>query len=259
MVENSTRTTTLPGERSSSCSCSKPATTPSPSLRIRNALNAAVMVRRSWCGPGSASAGTFTPPIVPHEEALGIEIQIVPEQMLDLRVRLRASMLARQMQPQLQHIRANGCVAVSSVHVTPGDCHELADLSPQRLGETRHVAYPTVVHQIHRLGSEREHPVDGGDELLRIELRRGGRGRDESALRRVEMPIRDAERVTGKDARVSRIDDRVVMQRVPGRMNQLEVATREVIVLAVLHDSHTVRRDRHQLAIELLEALLSVD
>src|SRR6185312_14663956 len=257
MVENSTRTTTLPGERSASCSCSKPATTPSPSLRIRNALNAAVMVRHSWWGPGPASAGALTPPIVPHEEALCIEIEVVPEQTLDLRVWLRTSVLARQTQPQLQHIGANGGVAVSSVHVTAGDCHELADLSPQRLGETRHVAYPTVVHQIHRLGSEAEHPVDGGDELLRIELRRGGRGGDESALRRVEMPVRDAERVPGEDARVSRIDDRIVMQRVPGCMYQLEVATCEIIVLAILHDSHAVRRDRHQLAIELLEALLS--
>src|SRR5512146_890086 len=103
MVENSTRTTTLPGDKSASCSCSKPATTRSPSLRIRNALNAAVMVRHPWCGPWFASAGALAAPIVPHDQALCIEIQIVPEQTLDLGVRLRAPMLARQTQPQLQH------------------------------------------------------------------------------------------------------------------------------------------------------------
>src|SRR5215469_377510 len=173
MPEKDTRTTTLPADSSSSWSDSKPATTPSPALRMRNALNA-LMVR----APAAArypSATTLAAPIVPRDQPLRVEFQIVSEQLLDLRVRQRAPVPARQTQPQLEHVGTDRAVAVLSPAMTPGDCHELADLRPQRFGQSRQVAYPAVVHEVHRLGSEAQHAVDGGDELLRIELCRGRR------------------------------------------------------------------------------------
>ncbi len=115
------------------------------------------------------------------------------------------------------------------------------------------------MHQIHRLGRERNHAVDRGDELIWIELRRSRRGRDECTLRGVKLAIGDSERIAWEYARVRTIHDRVVMECMPGSVNQLEVAAGQVEVLTVLHDPHPRCRNRHQLAVQLCEALLSVD
>src|SRR5215472_17339272 len=133
MPENDTRTTTVPADSSSSWSVSKPATTPAPSLRIRNALNA-VMVQAPAAAP-YPSATTLAAPIVPRDQPLRVEFQIVPEQPLDLRVRQCAPVPARQTQPQLEHVGTDRGVAVQSPAMTPGDRHELADLHPQRFSQ----------------------------------------------------------------------------------------------------------------------------
>src|SRR6185437_2663477 len=197
MPEYITRTTTFPGDRSSSCSGSKSATTPSSWLRMRNALNVVMC----------ASATALAAPFVPRDQALCVEIQIVPQQMFDLPVALRTPMLSGKSQPQPEHVGADRLVAVFARTVTPGDRDELAYLRLERLGEPRHIANAAVVHQVHRLGRERQHTIDGGQELLGVELGRRRRRGDESSLRRVECSIGNSKRIAGKDARVGAIDD----------------------------------------------------
>ena len=135
------------------------------------------------------------------------------------------------------------------------DAGQLTHLRLEQLAQTRHAGHAAEVHEVYGLGAVRQHPLDGGDELLRIELRRGrGRG-DEGALRAVERAVGDAEGVAGEDAGVRRVHDGVVVQRVPRDVDELERAAAEAHPLAILDHAHARGRDRQQLPVQLLEAL----
>ncbi len=131
------------------------------------------------------------------------------------------------------------------------DLHELAHLRLQIRGEARNVRDPAVVHEIDRLRPITGDAIDRCDELFRIELRRRGRRHDERAARRIEVPIRQTEGVAGEDALTRRIDDALVMKRMTRRVNELEAATGELHVVAIVRHDDVIRRDRRDIAVEL--------
>ena len=75
----------------------------------------------------------------------------------------------------------------------------------------------------------------------------------------VERAVGDAEGVAREDAGVRRVDDRVMMQGVPGGVDQLEGARAQGDTLAVLNLLHACRRQRHDFPVQAREAFLAVD
>src|SRR5882757_7160099 len=90
------------------------------------------------------------------------------------------------------------------------------------------------MHEIHGLGCISGHAIDRSEQLVRVELRRAGRRDDECAVLGIQFAIRNTEGVAGENARMSGIDHRVVMQRMPGCVYELELALPEAEPLAIL-------------------------
>ena len=178
----------------------------------------------------------------PHHQALGIELKITLEEVHELGIALPAAVAAGGGEPQRQHFGTDGSGRSGRLRVGAGDAGELAHLGLERLPEACHLGHAAEVHEVHRLRAVAQQALDGGHQLLRIELRRGGGREDEGALRGVERTVGDPEGVAGEDARVRRIDDRVVVQRVTGRVDELERARTELHALPVGNLVHALRR-----------------
>src|SRR5579862_159958 len=176
MPEWVTRITTSPAARSSRLSISKRAAIWPPSVWMRKALK-----RLIPSTPGACALA-----LEPRDESLRVESQVSGERLCQLCNGQGAALAPRQAQPQGEHIRANAARRVGIVGVCARDACQLRNLLLEERGETRHPGHAAEVHQVHRFGPIGEHPVDGGNMLCGVELRRHGRGHDERALLGVE-------------------------------------------------------------------------
>src|SRR6516225_3229451 len=138
----------------------------------------------------------------PGDETLGVEGEIAIEGMLELAVRQPAAVRACERAPQDEHVGPDPGRGLAIGGVRAGDARERGDLLLERGSEARNIGHPAEVHEVYRLGPQAQHAVDGGDVLLRIELRRYRRGGDECALHGVEGTIGDAEGVAAENAGV---------------------------------------------------------
>src|SRR6516162_3519092 len=160
MPEWVTRITTSPGARSSRPSSSKRAPILPPSEWMRNALKrfmASPLRLAALCDAGE-----------PGDQSLGVERQVTGEPVI-----------AREAAPQGEHVGADTGLRIGIVGVCARDAGELGDLRLERDPEARHVRHAAEVHQVNRLGAVGEQPIDGGNVLLGIELRRYRGGGDE--------------------------------------------------------------------------------
>src|ERR1700683_5406568 len=111
--------------------------------------------------------------------------------------------------------------------------HELAHLVFEFASQARHVAHPGVVHEVEVRRLVGHEAVDRMHELIRVKLgRRRGRY-DEGATRGIELAVGESKGIAGENARVCQIDDGLVMQRMPGRVNELELTAAEADALKV--------------------------
>src|SRR5437667_59903 len=194
-------------------------------------------------------------PLEPHHEALGVEREIVLEDRLDLGIAQRRAVPVHEIEPEGAHLGANPGGRVGVVRVRLRDARELAHLDLEELAERRDAGHAAEVHEVHRLRAVGQHPVDRGDVLIGMELRGGRRRGDESAALGIERAVRDAEGVAAEDAPVRLIHDGVVVQGVSGHVNELERPLAEPHALAVLDRPHALGGDRHERAVELVQAL----
>ena len=74
-------------------------------------------------------------------------------------------------------------------------------------------------------------------------------GDDEGAVWRIQFAIRNAEGIAGENARVRGIDHRVVMQRMSGRVYELELTPPEAKPLAILRRLYARGGNRQQFAV----------
>ena len=178
----------------------------------------------------------------PGDQPLGVERQVVGVHALDLPVGQRRAVLPREPQPQRAQLRVDTGRGVGVGGVRARDARVLADLLLELPPQARHVGDAAEVHEVHARRLIGEHAVDGGEVLLRVELRRRRRRDDEGALRGVELAVGNPEGIAGEDAAVRSVDHRVVMQRVARDMDQLERAAAELHTRAV--GDHRARAQR---------------
>src|ERR1051325_887080 len=81
-------------------------------------------------------------------------------------------------------------------------------------GETSDFGDAPEMREQHLPRSEGQQSIDRGVELVRFELHRRGRRKNERALFRIELAIRDAERIAREYRTGTLIDDAEVMARV---------------------------------------------
>src|SRR5581483_2382238 len=165
MLEWVTRTTTSPGERSSRLSCSNRARMRPPSSWIRNALKE--VIRSS---PLSAGRPAALGPMQPDQQALRVQLEVGLELMRHFGTTQPAALALQQRPPQLEHRLTNGGVRILRSGQLARDPHQLLDLLLQHCAQSRDTGHAAVMHEVDGLGCKLQQTVDGGSELLRIEL-----------------------------------------------------------------------------------------
>jgi len=195
----------------------------------------------------------------PGDEPLDIELNVLVEILTVLGIRERAAMATCEINPELAHGRAHGAGRIAGAGTLERDAHELAHLMLQLEREPRHIGDARVVHQIkvaRRVGRE---AIDRSQELLRVKLRRRRDRHDERALGAVQFAIRHAKGVAGENARELEINNRLVMQRMAGGVHEFELASGKIHTLKVARDEHALRRQRHNIAVQLPIGRRAVD
>src|SRR5688572_9665901 len=238
MLEYFTRMTTSPAVSASWTICSKPAATFPSRSWIRNALNA-----------------FMSGPVQPVLDALAVELDVVVEQPVPLAIVPRKAVRVEPARHHGKHaapklVRAVRRVAAARAEVRVGE-HALLHLAR----ETLEIGDLRVVRQEDRARTVRHEPVHGPAESLGVEVHGRRRREDEGAALDVEVAVGDAEGVAGEDHLVCAVHDAVVVQRVPRRVDHLQLAGPEPDPGAVADDEDAGLVDRHDLAVEVAEPL----
>src|SRR5262245_17041199 len=238
MLEYFTRITTSPAVSASTAMLSKPA---------------AILPSRSWMR--NALNELMSGPAQPVLDALAIQLDVVVEQPVALSLVAREAVRVEPGAHHRKHSVPKLARAVRRVAIAQPEVREGEDAFLHLAREPVELRHFRVVRQEYRPRVIRHELVDRVTERFRVEVNRRRGREDEGASVDVEVAVGKAEGIAGKDELVRAVDDAVMVQRMPGRVDQLELAAAERDARAVLRREDARLRDRHDVAEERMEAV----
>src|SRR3984957_20132869 len=207
--------------------------------------------RRDWSADRFDICGLPSLPLQPGNQTLGVEVEVFGQVFIHAHLWFGKPVPARQLNPQGAHVRVDARVWRGGGGMPQGDGHQLPNLRLERCGDGRQTGHPTVMHQVGGLRAGCHEPIDRSNELLRIELRRRGRGHSEGSLRGIQFPIGKAEGIAGEQIAMLQIHHTIMMQGVTRGMQQLHWPILKRQQRPVLAGDDATRLDGDQIPVQL--------
>lgn len=201
-------------------------------------------------------------PVQPERQALGIQVDIHFQPFVAALRVIRKTVFVQSR----AKVGAHHCldffeplVAAVVAGAATGNFDKSHQVCMQVFRQALKFGNPAVMRQERGVRTERQQAIDRCMRLFGVEMRRCRGRKNERAILRIEGTIRNTEGIAGEHDVGATIMDAVMVQGMPGRMQEIQAAGAKIQAVTFVHRNDAFRGNRLDAAIKLDKGLFAIN